>query len=177
MKNYSVRFLFISALLIFLSTGCLQAKEEPNEKQSIVAQVAGDSNLKLAPDFRLQDLKQGTVTLSSYEGNQPVILFFWTTWCPYCRQELKKLNSLYPQLAKDGWELLAINIQEPSYRVENFTQSFNLSFKVLLDKEAAVSGSYGIFGVPTYVFINKQGYISLEEHFFPEEKYKKLILQ
>jgi peroxiredoxin len=64
---------------------------------------------KAAPNFRLKDLNQGQVELSSFKGKKPVVLFFWTTWCPYCLRELKHMNSLAEQLNKQGIELLAIN--------------------------------------------------------------------
>ena len=43
-----------------------------------------------APNFALKDLNNNAVTLSSFRGKQAVILFFWTTWCPYCRIEINK---------------------------------------------------------------------------------------
>lgn len=147
-------------LFIILSISCVPAKE-----------------ISCAPDFNLQDIHGDTVSLGSYKSKQPVILFFWTTWCPYCRKELKLLNDKHPELKKDGTELLAVNIGEPAYKVDNFIKSYSLTFKVLLDKDTNVAHSYRILGVPTYVLIDKKGTVRLESHHFPQEKYKELTLE
>jgi peroxiredoxin len=127
-----------------------------------------------AYNFTLQDLSGNPVSLSSYRGRQPVILFFWTVSCLYCRTGLKKLEALYPQLVKEGWEVLAINAGEPAYRVENFLKKNPFSFKVLLDKDADVSFAYGIFGVPTYAIIDQAGQVSFQDNYFPEKDYQVL---
>ncbi len=44
-----------------------------------------------AQDIILNDLNNNPVNVSSYKG-KPVIFFFWTTWCPHCRKEIKSLN-------------------------------------------------------------------------------------
>lgn len=103
------------------------------------------------------------------------MLFFWTTWCPFCREELKFLKENYPDLAKGGLVLAAIDAGESFSRVENFTKSYNFPFQVLLDRDTAVAGAFEILGVPTYVLIDKKGYIRLIEHYFPKEKYKSII--
>jgi hypothetical protein len=46
---------------------------------------------------------------------------------------------------------------------------------VLLDKDGEVSDAYDVVGIPTYIFINKKGYIRLKDHSFTQEEYKTLI--
>jgi len=130
---------------------------------------------KLAPDFKLQDIYQDICALSNYKDKQPVLLFFWTTWCPYCQKELRSLNQSYAGLAEDGLEVLAINVGELPDLVENFTKSYYLAYRVLLDKDTSVAGSYGILGVPIYVIVDKNGYIVFQDSYFPYRGYKDLI--
>ncbi|OGX17441.1 MAG: hypothetical protein A3K83_06815 [Omnitrophica WOR_2 bacterium RBG_13_44_8b] len=132
--------------------------------------------LETAPDFSLQDAGKTTYTLSSYRG-KPVLLFFWTTWCPFCRKEMGELKNIYPQLTQEGWELFTIDIQEPEYKVENFMESHGLTFKLLLDKDGQVAYAYSVLGVPTYVLINKKGEIVFKDNYFPKDTYKKLIAE
>ncbi len=129
---------------------------------------------KSAPDFQLTDLGDKTVSLSDYKDKQAVILFFWTTWCPYCREELKRLNQEYARLAKDSIKVLSINVGEPKYKVETFALSHNLNFEVLLDKESLVADAYALMGVPTYIVINKSGQISSTGNHYPEDVLKEL---
>lgn len=125
-------------------------------------------------DFKLSELNGGVYSLSSYKGKQPVLLFFWTTWCPYCRRELSSLDAIAPQLAKDGWELFAINLGEPEYKVADYIKKHNISVKVLLGKNEGVAEAYGILGVPTFVIIDKNGKVVFKDNYFPTE-YKKFI--
>ena len=157
MKKYFGLFLLFSFILAIFSTQAFSAQALP------------------APDFKLSDLDNKSFTLSGYKGKQPVIILFWTTWCPYCRDELKKINQMNEELKKDKVEVLAINAGESLSKVSKFIKSYNLTYPVLLDQDGSVSRSYGIFGVPTYVFIDNKGDIRLQENYFPEEEYKKII--
>jgi peroxiredoxin len=154
--------LVFTAFILFLSSSLRLEGATLNEK-------------RLAPDFSLQDLNKNTVTLSAYRDKNAVILFFWTTWCPYCRSELKQLNQLYPTLLNQGIELFAVDVAEFSYRVENFVERYNLSLRVLLDKDAAVAEAFSVLGVPTYVILNKKGEIVFEGNYFPQRQYNEII--
>ncbi len=132
------------------------------------------SSLKSAPAFQLMDLNDKAVFLSEYKGKKTVLALFWTTWCPYCREELKKLNQEYAGLAKDSIELLAINVGEPKSKVDNFIKSRNLTFEVLLDKDSTVADAYELMGVPTYIVINKAGQIVSAGNGFPKDALKEL---
>jgi len=159
-----------SAILIVLVLWSAQESLFANEA------IHKNKESELADDFNLSDLNNKKVSLSKLRGRS-VVLFFWTTWCPFCRRELKALNNMYADLTKDGIELLAINIEEPAYKVDNFVKTNKFVFRVLLDKDMAVAESYEILGVPTYVLIDKKGHIVFEDHYFPQKEYKDLILQ
>ena len=159
MRNY-LR-LFILLLFVGFTFNCYAAQES-----------AG--SFKAAPVFQLTDLNDKAVSLSDYKGKKAVMLLFWTTWCPYCREELKTLNQEYAGLSKNSIELLAINVGEPQYKVDNFAKSRNLTFEVLLDKDTTVADAYELMGVPTYFVINKAGQIVSTGNHFPKEALKEL---
>lgn len=159
------KFFLITGIIFLTGISCIQAKNpEGNEKE-------------VALDFKLQDLNRNFVTLSDYKGKKPVAIIFWTTWCPYCRAELNNLNQRYPQLAKEGWEVLAIDVQESSFLVEAFLKKRPLAFKALLDPDAQVAHSYGLLGVPTFILVNKEGFVVFKDNYFPEDRYMELILK
>ena len=136
---------------------------------------SAQEELKNAPDFNLMDLYQDMIALSKYKDKQPVLLFFWTTWCPFCQNELRVLNDMYAGMTKDGVELLAINSGELFDTVNDFTKSYYLSYRVLLDQDQAVSRTFGVVGVPTYILVNKQGQIVFQGNYFPQRDYKALV--
>ncbi|HLD83043.1 MAG TPA: redoxin domain-containing protein [Candidatus Omnitrophota bacterium] len=178
--------LLIVAALFFLPLGCVSCNRMPvpQEKAKDIAmkdELVKQSeqlrvkNKKLAPDFQLLDTRQDRISLKDYRGKQPVLLFFWTTLCPLCEEELRILNDSYPSLVSDGLEVLAIDVAERPSKVEEFIKAFHLTYRVLLDMDTSVAVAYRVFGVPTYVLIDKEGSIVFQDNYFPQNEYKKLI--
>lgn len=126
-----------------------------------------------AADIILDDLKGKAVNLSACKG-KPMILFFWTTSCPYCRKEIKTLNQLYLQMKKEGINLFAVNVGDSNYAVQKFSKSYAIGFRVLLDRDGSLADRYNVMGVPTYILIDKSGRIDLE-YSLPVD-YKKFLL-
>lgn len=126
-------------------------------------------------DFTLKDLDGKEVRLAEFKGKQPVVLFFWTTWCPYCLRELRYLNSIYQNFISDDIVVLSINVQESKAKVKKFISKNPTLLKVLLDSDGVVGYSYRLIGVPTFILINKKGEIVFKDHYFPIETYQRLL--
>lgn len=133
------------------------------------------SRASAVSDFTLSDLSGNSVSLSDFEG-KPVILFFWTTWCPHCRRELADFAREYENLKSMGIELLTIDIGESKARIESFIKSYSAEFPILIDKDANVANKYGVVGVPTIILISKQGDIVSLSHTLPDN-YQSLLLE
>lgn len=138
--------------------------------------VLSFTNTAFCSGLILNDLKSNPFNLSALTG-KPAILFFWTTWCPYCRAELKVLNKMYPQMEKEGLAVFAVDVGEAGYKVERFLKDNPLlNIKILLDQEGKAAENYELNGVPTYIFINKEGKVVSVEHSLPAD-YKSLLLK
>jgi len=132
---------------------------------------------QLVPDFRLHSLRSDAVSLGSFKGKKAVLLMFWTTWCPYCRGQLISLNDQYKQFSEKGMQVLAINVGEPAEKVEKFVKLRNLSLPLLLDNDSAVANYFELMGVPTYVFIDINGYVVTRDNYFAMDKYKPYLAE
>ncbi|MFH1199174.1 MAG: TlpA disulfide reductase family protein [Candidatus Omnitrophota bacterium] len=127
-------------------------------------------------DFELTDLKSGKFVLSSYKGKNPVLLFFWTTECPLCGYEMPVLNKMYPDLLKDGLVVASVNVGEDLGLVVDYMSAYpDALYPVLLDISYLVARKYRVFGVPTYILIDKDGYIVFVGHRFSQAKFKEVI--
>jgi len=120
--------------------------------------VQPGSSDELAPDFGLPDLEGNSMTLSDQRG-KVVLLTFWASWCPPCRQEMPSLNRLFLTLGGPDFTVLGVNIETRSAGARSFAESFELAFPILLDTENRVSELYGVFNIPQSYLIDKEGRI------------------
>lgn len=148
---------FLSILGITLKCGFSLGSSSPTE-----------SNLQ-APDFTLLDLQSNRITLSALRGKHSVLLFFWTTWCPHCRGYVNELNTMYSELLEKNIKLFAIDVQEEKEKVQKFVKERGLNYPVLLDADMDVAQKYSVFGVPTFIGINKDGVIKFNKNFLPKD--------
>jgi peroxiredoxin len=126
------------------------------------SQTAGEG---LAPDFSLNDLNGQRVTLSQFRG-KPVMLNFWASWCGPCRIELPEIQALHQAHDKGDVVILGVDFGEQADTVRSFVHENGLTYRILTDENSTISRLYHVPGLPTTVFVNKQGQI-VETHLGP----------
>jgi peroxiredoxin len=109
-----------------------------------------------APDFDLRDPDGKPVRLSDFQG-KPLIVNFWATWCPPCREEMPSMQRAHEALAKDGIGLIAINVGEDADTVAQFVASAQVEFPLPLDEASDVVTRYPVRGLPTTFVVDPQG--------------------
>jgi peroxiredoxin len=112
-----------------------------------------------APDFTLPDLEGKPFSLSSY-GGKVVLLDFWATWCPPCREEMPMFQELHNLYRERGFEVVGISLDENAADiVPGFLRDRNIRYTNLLS-DARVEDLYGpIVGLPTHFIIDREGTI------------------
>lgn len=112
-----------------------------------------------APDFELPSLEGQSISLSSLQG-KPVLLNFWATWCPPCREEMPYLQNIHQKWSGMGLKILAIDVGESSSTAREFIEERAFTFMVLLDTDQRVAlEKYNVRNIPTSYFIDKNGKI------------------
>lgn len=122
-----------------------------------------------APDFTLNTTKETNVNFTRYRNGQNAVIFFWATWCPHCREQLKDLNVKRELLAKDNLKLVIVNLGESKKQVEKYLKKNNIDLDVFLDEKGDLESKYQIIGVPTFFFINEEGKVTAVSHSFPDD--------
>lgn len=113
-----------------------------------------------APDFTLDLLDSGQITLSDLRG-KVVLVNFWASWCPPCRAEMPAIEEVYRSYRDLGLEVLGVNTtdQDSQSSAEAFVQENGFTFPVLLDYTGAISAAYNLHGLPSSFFIDREGVI------------------
>ena len=123
--------------------------------------AAGSS--ERAPDFTLQTTSGKTVSLDQLKGDV-VMVNFWATWCGPCRQEMPKLDALYKEYHRLGFDLLGVNVETDPSGVPKFLKETPVSFKILLDRKNDVSKLYKVVAMPSTVLIDRKGNVRYVHH-------------
>lgn len=113
---------------------------------------------KPAPEFTLPDTEGQTHRLRDYRG-QVVVLNFWATWCPPCREEMPAMERLHEQVAGTGIAVVAINVGEDEDTIFRFTGDYPVTFPLLMDREGTIVEEYPVIGLPTTYIIDPAGII------------------
>ena len=115
---------------------------------------------KKLPNLKLKDINGKTVSLSDITKDKTVVLSFWATWCGPCVNELDAIAEQYEDLQDDGFELIAISIDDSrtKSRIKPLVNGKDWEFTILLDTNQELKRSLNIVNVP-YVVIVKNGEI------------------
>jgi cytochrome c biogenesis protein CcmG/thiol:disulfide interchange protein DsbE len=146
---------FIVVILLLAVTGYGIWNALAAEKTKEVGLSVGN----VAPDFSLQTLNGQTVHLSDFRG-KPVIVNFWTTWCPPCKKEMPDMEKFYKTYHSEV-ELLAVHLtsQDTRENAKSFVNEYQLSFPVVLDEKKNALKLYHIQTIPTSYIIDQDGVI------------------
>lgn len=109
-----------------------------------------------APGFELKDPDDRPLRLADYQG-KPIILNFWATWCPPCREEMPSMQRAHEAVSGDGIALIAINVGEDADTIEQFLANYPVDFPLPMDLDSKVVQSYPVRGLPTTFVIDPDG--------------------
>ena len=106
-----------------------------------------------APEFSLKDINGKTVSLSAFKG-KVVILDFFASWCPPCRQEIPDFIKLQNEYGDKGFAMVGVALVKLG-DAKKFAGEFGISYPVLID-DGKVSNLYGpVRSIPTTFVIDK----------------------
>lgn len=150
-----VILLALVAAIIFwpVEASANSAVQQPQDIESTTLIHAGD----VAPDFTVEMLDGKKVTLSSLRG-KVVLVSFWATWCPPCRQEMSHMQEgVIDRFAGSDLVVLPISRGEKRETVEKFIEKMGYGFPVGLDADQSIYSKYASNYVPRSVVINREG--------------------
>ena len=141
--GWVVTFGLVAALLGFLGWGLYRSITGPR--------ISG-----LAPDFTLQSFDGQTVTLSQLRG-KVVIINFWASWCPPCREEAAYLEQTWRKYQDRGVVFLGVDWVDTPGNALAYIKEFDITYPNGPDVGTKAAQAYRIQGVPETFYVDKRG--------------------
>ncbi len=181
------RFLLCSFLvashvsLVTGLTGCTQKPEPPPSSQEKNRAIIGSNqsssllkpkDLGPAPDYELSDLAGNSIQLASLFQGKIVLLDFWATWCPPCREEIPGFVRLYQKYKDRGVEVVGVALdQSGPEAIQDFVKEFQVSYPILVGDSGVAQAYGGVRAIPTTFLIGREGRILQKYLGFHEEEF------
>lgn len=119
--------------------------------------VLVDATGKAAPTFTLPQLwsPQQSLSLTAFRG-EPLVLNFWASDCPPCRTEMPLLQTT-SRSEHGKVRFLGVDTLDSTAAAKSFAAQVHVSYPIVVDSGGQVASKYGVFGIPTTIFISASG--------------------
>ena len=111
---------------------------------------------------------QANLDLTAYEG-KVILIDFWATWCPPCKQSMPFLNNLRNEHQDQGFEVIAINVDEDSDAAKGFLQQNPVAYTMAFDPNGDCPKNFDVKAMPSSYLIDKNGAVRLVHLGFRDE--------
>lgn len=163
--------IIIAVIFLLPSCGNRSAKGGASQSDSTTLVKVGDP----APDFSVALFDGSHLTLSELRG-KVVLLNFWATWCPPCRQELTRVQKeLIDRFAGRDFLFLPVSRGEKRSDVAAFREKTGYTFPMGLDSTRTIYDRYATNFIPRNYLIDRDGRIITATIGYSPEEFDELI--
>ncbi len=139
----TIAFVVVLGLLSLLAMGLVKVNNGPRESG-------------LAPDFSLTTFDGRTVQLEEFRG-QVVIVNFWASWCPPCREEAAYLEQTWRKYQDQGVVFIGVDWVDTNKEALAYIKEFDITYLNGPDAGTHIADAYRIKGVPETFYVAKNG--------------------
>ena len=147
------------------------------DEEEMTLEAVLTTNIKrgmVAPDFTVEMLDGSKIKLSELRGNV-VLVNFWATWCPPCREELSHVQAgIIDRFAGKPFKMIAISRGELRAKVAKFIADNGYTFPVGLDPDETIFSLFASNYIPRNFLIGADGKVVFAGVGYDEEEFKKL---
>lgn len=169
----------VGALIFMLPTGEETSVEQNDATAETVADETETTTLvkegMQAPDFTVTMFDGTTQTLSALKG-KVVLVNFWATWCPPCREELKRVQAdIVDRFAGQEFVFIPISRAEERETVAAFREQMGYTFPMGLDPERKIYDQFASNFIPRNFLIDQEGKVVIASVGYEPEEFDALI--
>ena len=150
----------IPVLALFALLGWASARSSGTPGGFVVNSEFGQVRVSTdqAAEFSLELMTGGSVALSQL-GGEVVMVDFWSSWCPPCRQEAPVLTEVYKEYQDQPVEFVGVAIWDRPSDVQEHLSRYGVPYPNGIDEDGVIAIDYGVTGLPEKFFINGEGVI------------------
>ena len=165
-------FISMTAISLSLSSCFLSGntQKENDNKGGDGTEVTTDgnkeidvSNLPVAKDFTLDDMKGNKVSLMKVVSESKItILDFWASWCPPCMNEMPNLVNIYDNYSDDGLQIVGVSLDNDKKSWQNAVEAMGMKWVQVSDLkgwESAAAQLYQVDAIPHTIILDNEGHI------------------
>ena len=158
----------IPLLLLLLLTACAGSGPGPGETTLIHVDDP-------APGFALELVDGGTFDLAIHRG-EVVLVNFFATWCPPCREEMPHLKAqVWEVFGGEGFAMVSVAREEAADVVAPFAQKYGAEWPFALDPERQAFARYAEAFIPRNFVIGRDGTVVYQSSGYEEPDFAEML--
>ena len=112
-----------------------------------------------APPFLVNDLDGNFVSTAAWRG-KVVMLNFWATWCPPCREEIHELISLANRY-KDRLQIIGVSMDDDATPedVKAFVHKAGINYPIVMGSQNIAAEYGGVPALPSSFILSTDGHV------------------
>lgn len=150
----------IAELNLFINTPNADPDDVADARRTIVNPVR--ARTPLAPAFSFTTLEQQQVSNVNLRG-KVVLMDFWGTWCPPCRESVPILRDLNKRFSGKGFQLIGVSSDDDEDVWKTFIAAQKMAWAEYIDLSGSVQESFKIESFPTFIVLDKDGVIRFRQ--------------